>query len=95
MAIELDATPVLETERLLLRIPGVADAAEFAVAMSDPEVMRYVGSGATGTQEDALAAIERFRNNWQADGFGVFAVDRDMRLLHKSRGLSGAFKRLC
>ncbi len=45
MLTSLDAAPVLGTERLSLRIPEPADAREFAVAMSDPEVMRYVGSG--------------------------------------------------
>ena len=74
--IDLDSTPVLETERLILRIPEPADAEEFAVAMSDPEMMRYVALGETRTFEEAREAIERFRYNWRVDGFGVFAVAR-------------------
>jgi RimJ/RimL family protein N-acetyltransferase len=75
-AIELDATPVLETERLVLRIPETADTADFAVAMSDAEVMRFVGRGSVASYDDAAAAIERFRRHWLMDGFGVFAVVR-------------------
>jgi len=71
-----DATPTLETDRLLLRVPKPSDADGLAEVITDPEVMRYIGAGTPVKREDAAPAIARFRRWWQADGFGVFAVVR-------------------
>jgi RimJ/RimL family protein N-acetyltransferase len=67
---------VIETDRLLLRLPEPADADGWAVAVTDPQVMQYIGSGETGTRDDAVRAIERYLGRWRDDGFGMFAVVR-------------------
>ena len=38
--------------------------------------MRFIGRGETGTAADALAQIERIRQQWVEDGFGRFMVVR-------------------
>ncbi|MGH2998904.1 MAG: GNAT family N-acetyltransferase, partial [Gaiellaceae bacterium] len=39
---------MIETERLTLRLPRPDDAESLVEAISDPEVMRYIGDGSTG-----------------------------------------------
>jgi RimJ/RimL family protein N-acetyltransferase len=67
---------VLETDRLLLRLPEPHDAEAMLEAVSDPEVMRYIGCGETGGREQAEAQIERMRRAWEVDGFGRFVAGR-------------------
>ena len=71
---------MIETERLLLRLPEQDDAPGLARVMADPEVMRYIGAGQTGTYGDAVERIEIHRHKWELDGFGLFSV------LRKDRG---------
>lgn len=66
----------IETERLLLRRPVPADAAPLLEGLGDPEVMRYIGRGETGTLLDAIEQVDRMVRAWQADGFGRFVVER-------------------
>jgi RimJ/RimL family protein N-acetyltransferase len=70
---------VIETERLLLRLPELTDADAIYRHLSDPEVMRWIGvNGEPGTRADAVERAERWQRNWQLDGFGHFiAVRRD------------------
>jgi RimJ/RimL family protein N-acetyltransferase len=67
---------MIETERLLLRLPEPEDADGVARFMADPEVMRYIGAGQTGTYDDAVERIELHRRKWERDGFGLFSVLR-------------------
>jgi RimJ/RimL family protein N-acetyltransferase len=67
---------VIETERLVLRLPVPDDAEAVAEASGDSEVMRYIGNGETGTDEDAVRTVERMRRAWELDGFGGFIVVR-------------------
>jgi RimJ/RimL family protein N-acetyltransferase len=69
-------TLALETERLLLRPPRDADLASFAEQVGDPEVMRYLGTGETGTVEHAVAQLERMQRAWELDGFGRLVIVR-------------------
>jgi RimJ/RimL family protein N-acetyltransferase len=69
-------TPVLETERLLLR-PYTPDDREHVVALfTDPEVARYVGAGVQ-TEEEAERGFGRIFTHVYATGafdvWGVFA----------------------
>jgi len=67
---------MLETERLVLRLPVAGDAPSLLEAFADPEVMRYIGTGETGNREDAAAQLEKMRRAWKEDGFGRFVVVR-------------------
>lgn len=67
--------PAIKTSRLLLRRWRSDDVEPFAAMCSDPEVMRYIGSGDTRTREQAAAAIAAFESAWEAKGFGLFAVE--------------------
>jgi RimJ/RimL family protein N-acetyltransferase len=77
---------VIETERLILRLPRPEDAPALAEAISDPEVMRYIGDGSTGDVEQARATIARFLNGWSAGGPSQFLVERraDGRVLGRT-----------
>jgi RimJ/RimL family protein N-acetyltransferase len=67
---------MIETERLLLRLPVPEDAVAIAEQIGDAEVTRYLGSGETGDLDDAMVMIERMRRGWNEDGFGKFIVVR-------------------
>jgi len=69
------SNPVITTRRLLLRRWRDEDIEPFAAMCSDPEVMRYIGSGATRTREQAAAAIQAFETAWEETGHGLFAVE--------------------
>lgn len=68
---------MIETERLLLRLPEPEDAEAIYRVISDAEVMRWIGiNGETGTHADAVARAGRWRRAWELDGFGHFVVVR-------------------
>lgn len=66
---------MIETDRLLLRRWHVEDIEPFAALCSDPEVMRYIGSGTTRTRAQAQASIEAFQRDWDEKGYGLWAVE--------------------
>ena len=70
---------MIETERLLLRLPEPEDADAIYRHLSDAEVMRWIGiSGEIGTHADAVERAGRWQRAWELDGFGHFiAVRRD------------------
>jgi RimJ/RimL family protein N-acetyltransferase len=73
---------VLETTRLRLRVPTLADTARLASALADADVMRYIGDGRTRSADDARRWIENDRRAWELDGFGKFIVTlRDERVI--------------
>lgn len=65
----------LETERLVLRLPRLADAPAAAEYLGDPEAMRFLG-GQTVPPEDAPAVVARWIHRWEADGVGPFVLER-------------------
>jgi RimJ/RimL family protein N-acetyltransferase len=67
---------VLETDRLLLRVPTVQDAEAVAEAMADEEVMRFIGLGTTSSFDQSRAHVEWMQEAWSKDGFGAFIVVR-------------------
>jgi len=67
---------VIESERLLLRLPAAHDAEAVAEAMADEEVMRFIGLGTTSTFAESRAHLEWMRRAWSEDGFGAFIVVR-------------------
>lgn len=66
-------TPVLETERLVLREHSIADFEAFARLWSLPEATRFT-SGKPLTGEDAWRRLAMHRGMWELMGFGYFAV---------------------
>jgi ribosomal-protein-alanine N-acetyltransferase len=70
------ASRQIETERLILRRPRLSDAKALQAAFGDPEVMQFIGDGATMTPAKTRAWLEKALARWKADGFGHFAVER-------------------
>lgn len=68
-------TPVLTTDRLVLRGWRDEDLDALAALDADPEVMRYIGDGSTRTREQTVRTLERLAWMWDHQGFGLFAVD--------------------
>ena len=42
---------------------------------ADPEVMRYIGGGATLSREESEAQVSRFVRHWEERGYGLWAVE--------------------
>ena len=66
--------PELRTERLLLRRWTDADRAPFAALNADPRVMEHFPS--TLDREASDRWIDHMEAKWEADGFGLWAVER-------------------
>lgn len=66
--------PNIETRRLLLRGWKPGDLAPFAAICADPDVMRFIGNGATLTTEDTALRIASYEAHWADRGYGLFAV---------------------
>jgi RimJ/RimL family protein N-acetyltransferase len=75
----------LETDRLVLRLPTLDDADGAAEYLTDPEVMRHLGSVIV-PREDAAAVVQKWLDRWQTTGFGPFAIERreDGRMLGRA-----------
>jgi RimJ/RimL family protein N-acetyltransferase len=71
---------LLETERLVLRMPRLDDAHDLLEYVGDPDVMRWIG-GETGDLETTVASIERWLANWAENGIGHFSVAREGRVV--------------
>lgn len=67
-------TPVLETERLLLRAHRIEDLDAFATLWAQPEVVRFT-SGTPLNREDAWRRLVSHRGMWSLMGFGYFAIE--------------------
>lgn len=67
---------VVSTARLILRKPEESDAGPLIAMDADPEVMRYIGTGATfpPDRDRALQAIARWRTQWDEQGFGYCSI---------------------
>jgi len=77
---------VIETERLLLRLPRAEDAPDLAVAYADPEVVRYIGDGTTPTLAEVEEAIPEWLERWERWGVGFYSLERreDGRVLGRA-----------
>ena len=77
---------MIETERLLLRMPRAEDARGLLDAFADPEAMRFIGDGSTADLAGAGEAVERWLERWDAWGIGMFVVERteDARVLGRA-----------
>jgi RimJ/RimL family protein N-acetyltransferase len=77
---------MIETERLLLRMPRAEDARGLLDAFADPEAMRYIGDGSTADLVGVGEAVERWLERWDAWDIGMFVVVRteDARVLGRA-----------
>ncbi|MER7463768.1 GNAT family N-acetyltransferase [Streptomyces sp. NPDC097981] len=65
----------IRTPRLLLRRWTDDDLVPLSEINADPEVMRWIGDGSTLDPEQTAEDIERWEEEWDEEGFGLFAVE--------------------
>ncbi|WP_320774053.1 GNAT family N-acetyltransferase [Streptomyces sp. CRN 30] len=65
----------IHTPRLLLRRWTDDDLVPMAEINADPAVMRWVGDGSVRDLERTAEDIERWEEEWDEEGFGLFAVE--------------------
>jgi RimJ/RimL family protein N-acetyltransferase len=70
-----DRAPILRTPRLVLRRWRDADVEPMAAINADPEVMRWIGAGATRELEQTRSGIEAIEHQWNTSGYGLFAIE--------------------
>jgi RimJ/RimL family protein N-acetyltransferase len=66
--------PQLETPRLILRAPVLADFPAHAAIWADPQSTRYF-EGYIFSEEDIWLRFQRNMGNWMMFGFGFWAVE--------------------
>ncbi|MCM2423483.1 GNAT family N-acetyltransferase [Streptomyces sp. RKAG293] len=65
----------IRTPRLLLRRWHDDDLAPMAEINADPQVMRWIRDGSVRDLENTAESIERWEEEWDDEGFGIFAVE--------------------
>ncbi|WP_330175060.1 GNAT family N-acetyltransferase [Streptomyces sp. NBC_01498] len=65
----------IRTPRLLLRRWTDDDLVPMAEINADPQVMRWIGDGSVRDLEETAEDIERWEEEWDDEGFGLFAVE--------------------
>ncbi|MET8586333.1 GNAT family N-acetyltransferase [Streptomyces collinus] len=65
----------IRTPRLLLRTWHDDDLVPMADIHADPRVMRWIGDGSVRDLELTAEDIERWEEEWDEEGFGLFAVE--------------------
>ncbi len=71
--------PVIETDRLLLRMFRPDDLDELARLFSDPDVLRYVGDGKPVNREETDKALKSIIKHWTTHGFGRWPPSTKIR----------------
>ena len=65
--------PVLETERLILRVPRLSDFEAYAAMGQDEENMRFIGGAAP--RSVAWRKFLQMPGAWLLQGFAMFTVE--------------------
>ena len=68
-------SPIIETERLRLRMFGADDLDNLAAMLADPKVMRYVEDGQPKDRDVAEKALNSIIAHWERHGIGRWAVE--------------------
>lgn len=68
----MSAAPVLQTERLLLRLPRIEDFDRYAELQADEEAARHIGG--VLPRHAAWRKFLQMPGAWALQGFGMFAV---------------------
>lgn len=63
------------TPRLVLRRWHDDDLVPMTEINSDPQVMHWIGDGSPRSMDDTARSIERWEEEWDDEGFGLFAVE--------------------
>jgi RimJ/RimL family protein N-acetyltransferase len=71
----MGAVTEIRTPRLLLRRWHGDDLAAMAEYNADPQVMRWIGDGSVRDVAQTEQDIERWEDEWDDEGFGLFAVE--------------------
>jgi RimJ/RimL family protein N-acetyltransferase len=71
----LEAAPVLQTERLVLRPHAAGDFESVCALWEDPQVVRHI-LGRPSTREESWARLLRYAGHWMLLGFGFWAITR-------------------
>ena len=87
-----DMTPVIETERLILRGHRLADFESVAAMWGDPDVTRFIG-GKPSSREESWARLLRYPGMWWLVGYGFWAFEEKATGAFVGEGGFGAFKR--
>jgi len=66
--------PMIETDRLSFRNFTPDDFDSLFEIFSDPDVVRFLGTGATPSREEAQAVLNSYFAHWQRRGYGRFAL---------------------
>ncbi len=69
------ALPILETERLVLRMFRQDDLDAYAAMCADPDVMRYLGDGKPLARPDAWRQMAMIVGHWELKGYGLWALE--------------------
>ena len=64
--------PVLETERLILRVPDASDLDGWTVMNADAETMRFLGG--VKSRAESWRGLCEMRGAWDIRGFAMFSV---------------------
>jgi RimJ/RimL family protein N-acetyltransferase len=67
---------MLDTPRLKMRAFREEDFQPYAAMCADPEVMRYLGTGATFRPDEAWRSIAAMLGHWRLRGYGMWALER-------------------
>jgi len=85
-------SPLIETDRLRLRLFQPQDLDELASMFSDAQVMRYVADGKPAGRDVAQKALTSVIDHWRRHGFGRWAAeDKETRQFVGFGGLRSLF----
>lgn len=65
---------MIETSRLTFRKFTLDDLDDLYNLFSDPDVVRYVGTGETASREETETALKGIMSHWERHGFGRWAI---------------------
>lgn len=66
--------PTIETARLILRAPELADFDAYAALGTNPDFMRFMGDGPLRNEEESWSGFLRMAGSWAIAGFGTWAI---------------------
>ena len=70
---DLARVPVIESDRLRLRLPALGHLDAFAAMMADEESARFIGG--VRSRQDTFRLLAMIVGHWALLGFGLFAVE--------------------